>query len=639
MGFLAPLLLGLAAALAVPLVIHLFHRHQGPRVEFPALRYLRRAEREHALQIRLRQVAVLALRLWILALIVAAAARPFLRSGSGQHDPTAAVIVLDNSLSTGRVDGESRILDRLASRALEALSAATSDDRFWVLPAAGGSAASTGSGAELAERVHATEVADAAADLNDAVSRARAILATGSGGRAAEVHLLTDLQATSFHGPIAPGEEPLLVFASMAGATNRAVTDVQLGGGVPPRSGRRSTVALRIAGPPGDTVEARLVVDDQVRAAALAPSGAVTVLPFPPHAPGPVTGRVEIDPDALRGDDRRFFAVEVRQPPRVAVTAEAPFVEDAVSVLAEAGRVRPAAVAQADVVVAPEGVALDEAPADATVLVLPPVTPLRLPALNQRLAAAGIPLRYGAAEAVGEGRLVLAAEDVELARLLEGVRIRRAYRLERLTTADDTALLKLRDGEPWAVRGRRGNDGPYLLLASSLSDDATTVPVSTAMLPLLDRLLGAWAEVAAPPRSVEPSQAVSLPGRARSVVHPDGRRAAVEGGATFTAPPVAGVYTVWTADTLLSAFAVNPPARESVLGAAEPAAVLPGADIVTRPDAWTDAIFHRRHGAELGGWLLAAVLAFMVMEALVAASGRGVEEGRRLPANPRDGTS
>src|ERR1051325_6428855 len=75
MGFLTPLAWLLALAVAVPLILHLFQRHQGPRVIFPALRYLRRAEKEHARRIRLRQIFLLALRVLAVLLLAFAAAR------------------------------------------------------------------------------------------------------------------------------------------------------------------------------------------------------------------------------------------------------------------------------------------------------------------------------------------------------------------------------------------------------------------------------------------------------------------------------------------------------------------------------------------------------------------------------------
>lgn len=103
MGFLSPALLFLGAAATVPLILHLLQRHQGPRVVFPALRYLRRAEKESARRIRLRQLLLMLLRIAAVLLIALAAGRPFAQSGGAGHEPTAVAIVLDNSMSTGAV--------------------------------------------------------------------------------------------------------------------------------------------------------------------------------------------------------------------------------------------------------------------------------------------------------------------------------------------------------------------------------------------------------------------------------------------------------------------------------------------------------------------------------------------------------
>src|SRR5688572_24582695 len=105
MGFLSPWLLLAAAAVAVPVFLHLFHRHESRRTAFPALRYLLRTEREHARQIRLRQLLLLFLRAAVIVLLALAGARPFLRGRGGAHPPTALAIVLDNSLSPSRVVG------------------------------------------------------------------------------------------------------------------------------------------------------------------------------------------------------------------------------------------------------------------------------------------------------------------------------------------------------------------------------------------------------------------------------------------------------------------------------------------------------------------------------------------------------
>ncbi|MFI5243636.1 MAG: BatA domain-containing protein, partial [Gemmatimonadales bacterium] len=69
MSFLAPFALLLAAAAAVPLILHLLRRKSGEKVDFPALRYLLRAEREHKAELRLRNLILMLLRVFaVLAL-------------------------------------------------------------------------------------------------------------------------------------------------------------------------------------------------------------------------------------------------------------------------------------------------------------------------------------------------------------------------------------------------------------------------------------------------------------------------------------------------------------------------------------------------------------------------------------------
>src|SRR5690606_41504514 len=101
MGFLVPALLALAAAAVVPIVLHLLQRHQGPRVVFPALRYLRRAEQERARQVRLRQLLLLLLRVAALLLLPLAAAQPCIRGAGPSHVPSAVAPMRADSPSRG----------------------------------------------------------------------------------------------------------------------------------------------------------------------------------------------------------------------------------------------------------------------------------------------------------------------------------------------------------------------------------------------------------------------------------------------------------------------------------------------------------------------------------------------------------
>src|SRR5687768_12843809 len=100
MQFLAPIWLALAGAAAVPLLLHLLRRRIGARVEFPAARYLARAEQENSAKLRLRNWLLMALRVLAILLIALAAARPVANLRTASHAPTALAVVLDNSLST-----------------------------------------------------------------------------------------------------------------------------------------------------------------------------------------------------------------------------------------------------------------------------------------------------------------------------------------------------------------------------------------------------------------------------------------------------------------------------------------------------------------------------------------------------------
>jgi hypothetical protein len=638
MTFLAPALLALGLAVAIPLALHLLQRHQGPRVVFPALRYLRRAEREHATRLRVRQVLLLALRVLAILLLAAAAAQPFLATGGRGHHPTAVVIVLDNSLASGAVVGDRRVLDHLKDAALATVAAAGPDDRLWLIRAGEPwEPALTGEPDMLAAAVRATEPAATAADLVAQLERAVSVLAAGADDRAAEVHLLSDLRGSSFPpgAPATGGPRVLVLDPPAAAVVNRGVAAVEVGGGLPPLAGEASTVTAAIAGvvdrgeAESEPVNVRLVIEGQVRSAARAPVGAVATLPLPARGPGLVTGRVEIDPDALAADDRRYFVSEVRRPPVVRIASPAPFVEEAMAVLEAAGRSARWTGGSDQVVVAPGAVGADAVRRGAGVIVLPPASTVELGATNQRLAAAGIPWGLGPPGA-GEARLDAAGSGLEA--VLGDVRIHRAHPLERAGEAADTVLLRLATGEPWAVAGRT-DTGRYLLLATPLTPEAGTIPISAAMLPLLDRAVNAWVAGGVVHHEHHPGSVVTLPA-GDSIVPPDGGADPVDAGAAYrlTRP---GIYRVHSGDTVAAAFAVNPPAAASDprrVRTRDVPGLLAGHDVrtVTARD-WAGSIYHRRLGRDIVAPLLIAAALVLLIESAVAASGRAARRRSTAP--------
>ena len=625
MGFLSPLLLGLGVLVAVPILLHLLQRQQGPRVVFPALRYLRRAEKDSARRVRLRQLLLLLLRAAALLLLALAAARPFLRTGGASHEPTAVAIILDNSLSSSLVDGERRVLDRLQQRALETLARATPDDRFWLVRAGAlGDPVLPGDALVTADRVRATEPTAAAGDLQRALERAAAVLASGAEGRALEIHLLSDLQASNFRAPARVGDIPIVMFAPERELPpNRSVSAIEVGGGLAPIAGERSTVSVRVAGAPGDSVGVRLAVEDRMVAAGTAPVGSEVVLALPARAAGLMTGFVETDADALRADNRRYFAAFVSAPPTVSAAGASPFLNDALQVLADAGRIQRTGAGGA-VRFAAGGAGVEGA-VEGTVIVLPATSPLELPAVNRRLAAAGIPWRYEVRSGAGEARFRTPPADDAPLQTLAGVRLTEWYPLTRAGSATrDSVLLTLSDGTPWAVRGQRSDGATYILLGSPLTPEASTLPTGPAMLPLLDRLTGAWAARRTPSMEVEPGADVVLSAEADGLLFADSTRQPAAG--TIRAPAMPGAYRVLAGERVIDAFVVNPAPAESDLTPLDVDRLedLVDGRVVAADDAddWTSSIYRQRLGSESWRWLAVLALLLLLIEMAVAATGR-----------------
>lgn len=642
MSLLYPWALALAALAAVPLLLHLLRRDVARRVVFPALRYLEAAEREHARSLRLRDLLLMAVRVALLGAAALAAAGPLVgRGGPEDHHPSDVAIVIDNTASTSRPADGGTTLEVLGERARATLAAAGPEDRFWILPAAGAPVAEGLAAPEALAALQRIPATEAGADLTARVAEA-ALLLPSVGGRAREVQLLTDGQASGFVGPRAAETRVPVVVGRYGPApeTNGAVIAVELSAGPVAPAG----VALRLAatverfaledqeeGSQGDAA-LRLELGDRTAGLASAGWGSTAVLPLPALPPGWHVGRAEIEPSGLRSDDARWFTVRILPPPTV--EREGPsggFLAEAIATLESAGRVGGGPRRIRVVEGTGEGGAAGAADA---VLLVPPADPLELPRFNRRLAAEGLPWSLATESARGELRLASGAGVPGL----EEVRVSQRYRLATAAVAGSVdTLLRTADGEPWLVRtGGR----PALLLLSPLRPRATTLPVSAGMIPFLEAALLRWSHPEPTAGGdVEAGEIVRLPPRADSLLLPDGTARRVEGGAPFPALR-GGPYRVFAAGEETLLFAANVPPVESdlrVATAEEIRASLPGASVHLAgdgPQGWRAAIFGTRRGADAAPWLVALALFLVLAEAVAAAPGRG---GRVVEASGGEG--
>lgn len=623
MGFLNPLFLLAGATIAVPIFLHFFYRQESKTLQFPAIRYLLRTEKDHARQIRTQQLLLLLLRVAVLSLVVLLGARIHFPGAGGAHEPTALALVVDNSMSTGLVRDGSLLLDRLKEAALESARAAGHDDILWVIPAGTPwETAAPGSGLDALARVEAVQPAHSRGDLDAALRRAMALVGQ-SDLPGKEVHLFTDLQASAFQeGPVGDGEIPVVIYsARREDFRNRGITGLILGGGLPPLANRRTEAVVQVrGGTPGDTVGVRLYVDGEVRAATRAPVGSDVRLPVGPFPPGDVTGFAEIDPDALAADDRFYFTTSVRDPTAVATTGAAPvFVSEALGVLEDDGRIVRTAPAAAQAILSAGGTGLDGRDPAQTVIVYPQDDPTLLPALNRSLATAGIPFRYELPNSTS-GRIT----ESQVPGALTELEIFRYFSLVRLEGEGGRFEAALSTGEPWLVSGRSAA-GPYVLFASPLDEASTTLPVSAAMIPVLE-----WAfeqgTVGPPSRDFRAGEPYLPPENTTHVSTPGGTLVAVDGGQPLTNTALAGIYEARRFDEALEVAAANTHEAEGDLAALSGREVerfIPGyAATADDLGSWRRNIFRSSRGPEPWRPLLLLVLALLAVEGTVAASGR-----------------
>lgn len=635
MGFLNPLFLLAGTAIAIPLLIHLLHRQRVREFVFPALRYLKRTERDHARRIKLRQLLVLLLRIGAIVMLALAGARPFLRGVGTAHPPTALAVVLDNSASSGAIIGDERVLDRLKAHARSTVARANDQDRIWVVRAGSSwTVAVPGSREDALAAIDATEVSDAAGDLAAAVRRS-VDLVMASDLNAREVHVVSDLQHSAFDSdaPTASGQiggVPVLVFEpDWAPPENGSVAAVTVGGGLAPIVGLPTDVTARVgdeAGAP-DTVATRLWVGDEVRGAARATPGAEVVFPVPTVGLGVMSGFVERDPDALRSDDRRYFSATAAAPPRVAIDGVLdPFLTDALDVLEASGRIGRTAGA-GDALVALEGRGIRSVGSVAPAwIILPPNEPTRLPAVNQRLRGAGIPWQFVEAGGSGTRRVT----GVDFPHSLDELRVTRAYRLEAPEGTVAAVHAELDGGAPWIVSGSAG-DARYLILGSPLDPEWSNLPLSSLMVPTFEWAFAAWARATADVPVLLAGQRFGLPDGVTALTGPEGAVVPITDPDAGVVLDQAGLYDLIGDGevTLLGRVAVNVPPRESDLSPVTDgtlrSALGDNAEVVPA-NRWERRAFTERQGPEIWRTLLAILLGMLVLESLVAAAGRGDEE-------------
>lgn len=136
MQFVNPLFLSALAAIAIPILIHLFNFRQFKKVYFTNVAFLREIQQETKKQSRLKQLLILLARILTIIALVFAFAQPYIpapgqvRKNSGKK---AVSIYIDNSFSMETLATEGRLIDAAKKKAVEIASAYAPSDLFQLM--------------------------------------------------------------------------------------------------------------------------------------------------------------------------------------------------------------------------------------------------------------------------------------------------------------------------------------------------------------------------------------------------------------------------------------------------------------------------------------------------------------------------
>jgi hypothetical protein len=667
MGFLNPLYLLAALGALVPLLIHLLHRQRARIEVFPSLEFLRRLMRRKTRRFHLKQILLLLVRMMLVLFIALALARPTLTGGravSG-HLPTTAVIILDDSFSMQRMDGDRRLFDEAVDKAGDLVDYFDRSDDVHLLTASvpsrdltlPGSSGPDGLRAVLAE----ARCTDRAGDIASPLAQAVSILQEASSPHK-EIYIVSDMQKRVWEGLTetldAGGRDIKILVVDMgAGDANSCVNDI--GFRIPSGTDNlEMEVTFRrfnegdAQGRVADVFLRGGLLDRVVFSAGESP---VETERFSlPAGGGFLWGEVAMAEDRLPLDDRRYFAVASRKRV-VAVAGEAYYVKTALSPEGGGG-FRPVEIE--------EGGLSRAALADVDVLVLSDVTRL-LP--READAVADFVLDGGSLLIFLGGSVDIGAYNRNLLPRLGDLRIEGAspagatgfYTIDRFEKSNEIfnkfktgtnpfsearfyRFLKVREGGGRAI-AYYSDGSPAMVEMSDRVMVVTSPPdvawndfvLTSQFLPVLHETLLHLSSKARLARSYVLGDEIMLPNMTAegqiSLEGPDGVVRRLPGAAgpgvalPIPSPELPGVYFLKTEHETLSVFAVNVDPTESDLSKVDfeqVKAKLSGFDVRYTAQA-TDigqSVSMLRQGRDLARILLWAALVLIVLETMLATS-------------------
>lgn len=574
MKFQLPLLLAAVSGVLIPLIVHLIGRRRAQRVPFAALDYVLQSDRRISRRLRLRHLALLLIRMAIIAALAVMMAKPFVETDSDlpalAAEPTSVVLIIDDTASMRRQVGGQSVFSLAKQRALEVVDGLSSGAEIALLTVADPSGpipAFTRNARSVRRAIALLEPTFRHARVDRALAEARALRGRAIHTRAHTL-LISDLAA---HG-LSKRTFGQVYWVDAAGTgprDNRAIVEIV---DQPSAAGgeRATVIGVRVCnyGRRASKERVALWIEQRQLAAGqleLAPSACDVKRFEHVFARGGVyETRATIDPDAYSIDDVFYHRLEVRNAIRVLlvngspstiphrdelfylraalntegasrriatqVTSEqrldqlTPSAFDVVALVNTGHLSRTGANKLLQFVKAGGGLLIavgDQVRAENANALLGELLPQPLRGVNVALER---PLRIGHVDGTHP---ILTSIWSKEGGGLASVRVRRAFHLQPVSGSERRHLISYDDGTPALVERRIGS-GRALMLTTTVDRDWTDLPIRPGYLPLMREIIGYLSNTA---RRRSPSTLVS--GSRQQLTFPEGAqqlRVLVPGG-------------------------------------------------------------------------------------------------------------
>lgn len=325
MQFLSPLFLIGLAAVAIPVVVHLFNFRRYKKVYFSNVELLQQLQTETRKQSRLKQWLVLALRIGCIIFIVLAFAQPIIpgHNGISQAGSKYVSVYLDNSFSMEGVTPQGSKLELAKRKAHEIAAAYSATDRFQLITNdAEGRHFRFVSAEEFAALVDEVQIGPASATIADIAHKQYDFMNTNASG-SKNTYLISDFQQSSTHLGSMPTDTTIgsttLIPIQSAEAANIFVDSISLESPII-QKGSVATIYIYATNSGSTAVEkvpVKLTVDGrQCGLASIdlpAHSTQSVAINFTIDRAGTLNGMVSITDYPIVYDDQMYFSLHIQE--------------------------------------------------------------------------------------------------------------------------------------------------------------------------------------------------------------------------------------------------------------------------------------------------------------------------------------